>query len=90
MIKVIHTIAPEDDMLFKDIKSFETDSYIGIFDYQANEFVMMARDGLLLYLKRIKGYFDNLKELDDAVYEIVEQHINSVSDSSEYEFKIVE
>lgn len=90
MIKVIHTIAPEEDMLFDDILSFETDNYVGMFDYQSHEWIMMERDSDILYLKRINCCVDNLAQLDKIVYDIVEEHIVSVSDSSAYCFAIIE
>ena len=90
MIKVITTIVPENHMPFEDIQSFETDDYIGMWNHQCNEWIMMERRSGMLFLQRLGNDIYSLKELDDAVYYAVEEHIVSVSESSEYQFKIIE
>ena len=90
MINVITTIAPENDLPFDYIQSFKTDNYVGMYDYQSCEYIMMCDRDVQLYLKHLGDGFESLAELDAAVYNEVEEHIVSVSESSEYQFKIIE
>lgn len=43
MQKVIRKLTPENNMDFENICSFETDSYIGIWDHANDRYIMMAK-----------------------------------------------
>lgn len=90
MAKVIMTIAPEDDMCFDNIMSFKTESYIGLWNNVIDKFVLMNQS---IY----NGYFEpytldedceNLRDLDEAVYELVDEHITEVFDHSNYKIEL--
>lgn len=87
MAKVIMTIAPEDGMCFEDILSFETENYIGIWDYGKDAFVMLRRSGRYFEPNYLK-LCENLKELDDAVAEYCDEHIVEVFDDISYSIEL--
>ena len=84
MAKVIMTIAPEDDMCFEEIMSFKTENYVGIWDRVADQFILMSESAASFEPFYLNGIYDDLKELDDAVYGEVEEHIAEVFDKSNY------
>ena len=84
MIKVIKTLKAENDMPFMDIMSFKTANYIGIWNYVTEEWVLMKAFDTELYLTIIPEC-NSLEELDDKVFYDCEEHIEYVSDRSEYE-----
>lgn len=87
MAKVIVTIAPEDGMFFEDILSFETENYIGIWDYGEDRFMTLNKSGKYFEPKFLKQV-ENLRELDDAVYEEYEEHITDVYDRTDYKIEL--
>ena len=84
MAKVIMTIAPEDGMAFENILSFQTENYIGLWDSVANQFVLMNKSGVNFEPFYLNDIYEDLKELDDAVYMECEEHITEVFDRSDY------
>lgn len=89
MQKVIRKLTPENDMDFEDICSFETESYIGIWDQMKEEYVMFAKSDYEFCLHQLPPSID-LEELDNKVYDLVQEHIIGVSECSRYTFKIDE
>lgn len=93
MAKVIMTIAPEDGMMFENIMSFQTENHIGIWDNVEEVFVLMSKSSRVfepwyLYNLDDNGYFEDLKELDKAVYEKCEEHIKDVFDKCSYTIEL--
>ena len=87
MAKVIMTIAPDNGMCFEDIMSFKTENYIGIWDSAEEKFMLVREFGTYFepwYLNNNGKYYENLSELDEAVYSICDEHIEEVFDSSKY------
>ena len=89
MVKLIHTIAPENGMDFEEICSFETKTMIGIWNHESNRFVLFAPDDIEFHLWTLPAC-KSLEQLDQEVYNIVEEHIVGVSDSSTYNITIEE
>lgn len=89
MIKLIRTLTPENGMKFHDICSFETETCIGIYNHATDRFVLMSQSDFELHLTTLP-YCDTLDELDKAVYEMCQERIIGVSESSNYEFIIKE
>ena len=88
MINVKMTLAPEDESIsFDDIISFTTPTFIGLFDYGKNEYLLIPRSDRQFESTYI-GSPGNLGELDDAVYESTGEHIDKVSTSSDYVLKL--
>ena len=84
MIKVKTAIVPDDEhILFEDIISFVTENYVGLYDYDKNEFCLIPRADCQFEITYI-GSPDNLNDLDDAVYSAIGEHIAKVSTSSAY------
>lgn len=84
MAKVIMVIAPEDGMYFEDICSFKTENYIGIWNDIADKFMLMKKSGGYFEPWYLDEEYESLRELDDAVYEICEEHITEVFDKPSY------
>ncbi len=84
MAKVITTITAEG-IEFDEICSFETENYVGIWCGSLFAYVLMPKeDGE--FECSILPVCSNLKELDNAVYNWCEEHIEEVYESSTYEF----
>ena len=89
MAKVIVTIAPEDGMCFENILSFKTENYIGIWDNVSEGFVLMRKSAIYFEPYFIGGYrLEDLKDLDDFVYEKCDEHITEVFDKSDYTIEL--
>lgn len=82
MVKVIRTLTPENGMDFMDILSFETESYIGLWDYVNNHFIATNKCERELRIFTVLG--DTLTELDEYMFKHFEEHIIGVSDRSDY------
>ena len=89
MIKLIRTLTPENGLYFCEISSFETENYIGIYNHESDRFVIMNQSDIELHLVTLPECY-TLDELDAAVYEVCQEHITGVSESSKYEFIIKE
>ena len=87
MAKVITTIVADDGMNFDYIMSFKTENYIGIWDNVGEQFVLLDKSGVYFELRPLKDC-ENLKELDDAVYAEVKEHITEVFDRSDYTIEL--
>ena len=89
MIKLTRILAPADGTDFEDICSFSTESYVGIWDHEASAFVLFAKSDSEFHCM-VLPHCESLDELDDAVHAKCDEHIDEVSESSSYEFKILE
>lgn len=87
MYKLIRKLMPENDMMFRDICSFETDNYIGIWNHYSDSYVLFAKEDCELYLRELRNC-ENLDELYEEVYNITEEYITGVSDDSNYTFTL--
>lgn len=83
MIKVARALKTEKELDFCKICSFLTEHYVGIYDNNQSEFVLMRKndDGLFIY--RL-GCHNNLDDLDAAVFDETDEHIICVSEDSGY------
>lgn len=90
MIEVKRVIAAADGTAFQDINSFTTENYIGIFTQHADKdvFAVFPRDGEFEML--LISCPDSLQALDDQLFDLLEEHIEKVSTSSNIEIKISE
>lgn len=90
MAKVIMTIAPEDGMCFEEIFSFETDNYIGIFNSVTEEFMLISKSSQHFEPFNLDSkHYDNLRELDDDVFELCDEHITDVYGHSNYTIELL-
>ena len=94
MIQLKRVLAPIDGTPFDEICSFETANYIGIYidffpEIHESGFVVMPRDDIEFSIVFIKTP-NNLEELDNIVYDKVDEHIDFVSTSRCLEIKINE
>ena len=89
MIKVKTTIIPEKPIDFKDICSFKTNNFTGIWNHSSNSFVIIQDSDIEFNMTVLPKCY-TLDELNDAVYYSVGEHIESVSESSTYTFTIEE
>lgn len=87
MKKLVRELAVEDGTRFEDICSFETKSYIGIWNFNTDSFVVFPSFDKEFYLY-VLPKCNTLQELDNAVYAITDERICGVSESSTYEFVI--
>lgn len=90
MAKVIMTIAPEDGMCFENIMSFKTESYIGLWNNVIDRFMLMNQSNYNGYFEpyTLEGNYEELIELDEAVYELIDEHITEVFDHSNYKIEL--
>ena len=84
MAKVIMTIVPDDGMSFDDIMSFKTENHIGIWDSSKTQFALMRESGYYFEPWYLDGYYKDLAELDEAVYNECSEHILEVFNTSHY------
>lgn len=89
MQKVVKKLTSENNLDFDKIYSFETESYIGIFNYNNCNYVMFEKSGREFRMYELLNCKD-LDELDMKTYKTVGEHIIGVSNSSKYTFKIHE
>lgn len=89
MINLIRTLTPANGLEFEEICSFETEDFIGIWNHESDRFVLFARDDNEFHLWTLP-VCENLDRLDQEVYNLVEEHIIGVSDSSTYSITIEE
>lgn len=89
MQKVIRKLIPENNMDFEDICSFETESYIGIWNHKIDDYVVFAKSDCEFWLHPLPTCID-LEELDNKIYDLVQEHIIGVSECSSYIFEINE
>jgi hypothetical protein len=83
MAKVIMALTPENGMEFFNIMSFETKSYIGLWNQDKGGFVLLRKSSRL-YEPICLEECSSLKELDDMVYMECEEHIVEVYEDSFY------
>lgn len=91
MAKVITTIAAEDGMSVEQILSFKTENYIGIWNYNDDDYILFAKTDYEfrpVFLKYDLEDCPSLKELDDMVWEECEEHILEVFDRADYTFTL--
>lgn len=88
MAKVIMTIAPEDGMCFEDIFSFKTENHVGIWDTSADKFMLIRRSGRYFEPWYLESRYENLRELDDDVFELCYEHITEVFGGTNYTIEL--
>lgn len=88
MAKVIRKLSADDDMDYMDIVSFKTESYVGVWNFREEEFLIFGQSDTEFYPIPVGKGCKDLQELDDQVYNEVDQHIEEVFDLSNYEFKL--
>lgn len=81
--RIIRTIATEGSFAYKDIRTFETEGYFGIWDHTENAFVLIPRTNFQFH-RIVLDVCHTLEELDDAVFKECFEHIQLVSKSSAY------
>lgn len=89
MAKVIKTIAPENNMEFDRIYSFQTENHIGIWSHIDDCFLVVAKSGREFYRYEVQNC-DSLEDLDDKVFDICDEHIEDVFESGAYTFTLAE
>lgn len=81
--RVIRSITTEDGLTYKDIRTFETDGFFGIWDTSESAFVLLPKTNFQ-YHHITLNRCSTLAELDDEVFKACLEHITSVSRSSAY------
>lgn len=89
MVKLIRSLAPENGMPFNDICSFHTMNYIGIWNFVADKFTLIAKSDIEFRAVNLLSC-ESLDELDGRVYAACDEHIIGVSDRSTYSFTLTE
>ena len=87
MAKIITTIAAEDGMNFDEILSFKTENYIGLYNAYENEYMLLEKSSFE-FSPCIVTNCDNLRELDDKVFNICDEHITEVFDENRYTIEL--
>lgn len=85
MIELKRQLCPVQSLDFEDMVSFRTESYVGMYEYGIEQYVIFPIADCQLdvgYLGTPKNY----DELDDEVYEMVGEHITHVSGDCHYHF----
>lgn len=79
MVKVITTMVAENNMSFDEIKSFETQSYIGCWcEGDDNDGWYVFPKGRAEFYCKVFGDPDGLGELDEMIYNWCNEHIIEV------------
>ena len=89
MIKVITSIVPENGMDFEEICSFKTDNYIGIWNHRESSWFLFSESDIEFNGISIPNC-ETLADLDNAVYDVCDEHIIEVSESQSYHFVLIE
>lgn len=89
MIKLIRVLAAEDGTDFDNICSFTTENYVGVWWHEEERFVLIPKHDIEFHGKMLPVCC-TLHELDIAVFEYCEEHIEDVSTSSAYSFALEE
>lgn len=88
MDKLITTIVGYGKIHFDEINSFETENYIGIWNYEKWQFMLIRKSDIQFHPKFLKECYD-LKELDDEVMDKINEHIKEIYDTSYYKIELV-
>ena len=83
MIELVHTLAPKEPLDVCEVCSFLTATYVGIWDHQHNQYILLPEEEGSLYLHTVPSC-NTYAELDQKVFDEIEEHILSVSDRSDY------
>ena len=83
MVGLIRSLKPENEMSFEDICSFETNSYIGIWDHDYDEWILVPKEDEHFDSSRLCSVND-LDELDKEVHLTCGEHIEGVSKYNAY------
>ena len=88
MSKVIRTLGNEDNISFNEIICFTTATYIGLWDYESVCYFLVAKKGIEFHPVYLSTLINSLDELDAAVYEKYEEHIEEVFDCCNYKITL--
>lgn len=85
MIELKRQLCPTQPLEYAELVSFRTESCIGMYEYGSKQYVLIhtADCNLEMCYLGDPGSYD---ELDEAVYDIVGEHITHVSNDGHYHF----
>lgn len=89
MIPVKRSITADGTSSTEDLCVFTTASYIGFYDDDHNNWRVMSNGANCFSSFEIESY-DTLDELDEAMYEYTEEHIESVGYQMNYRIELLE
>lgn len=89
MIPVKRSITAFGSSSTDDLCVFTTDSYIGFYDDNNNNWRVMFNGANFFSSFEIES-FDTLDELDEAMYESTEEHIKSVGYQMKYHIELLD
>lgn len=89
MVKLKRMLIPENGMNFDDVCSAQTESYIVIWNYISDCFVVLDKNAHHFECVELPSC-QTFDELNEAVYKACGEYLEEVSDKSKYEFKLVE
>lgn len=89
MIELVHTLAPKEPLDISEVSSFLTATYVGIWDHQHNQYILLPKEEESLYLHTVPSC-NTYAELDQKVFGEIEEHILYVSDGSDYSIMLEE
>lgn len=91
MVGVKRVISAADGTPYDEINSFTSENYVGVFSQYGGKdvFVVFPLDGSEFEFSLIQAP-DTLDELDQELYNLVEEHIEKVSTSNKLEISIYE
>lgn len=89
MAKLIRTIVPENGLRYNDLLAFRTRSYVGMWDYHSDRFALIETESAEFNVQFIDtDIAPDFEELDQKVYEMVEEHISEVFDDMNYSIEL--
>lgn len=77
-----------DGVDFKDVRFFRTTYFVGILDGEGRNFIVLPRYESISEVIVIEST-DTLEELDEKVYDMLNEHIEDVADWAEYRLQEV-
>lgn len=84
MAKVERILGTREQLTFDAIIQFETDNFVGFWDYGRGHFLLMASDPDEFEAISLSADINDLTTLDDVVFELTEEHITDVYDESTF------
>lgn len=90
MIGIKTTVSPEQDIDFNDLVAFETESYVGIYDYCSDRYAVISKVSDEMYIDFVPSGVSSFEELYQYVEDHFEEEICGVSGNSNYKFTLAD
>lgn len=88
MIGIKKTVAPEKEIDFNNLISFETEKSVGIYDYCSDRYAVITKADSEMFIEFIPQGISSFEELYLYVKDHFEEEICGVSENSNYKITL--